>query len=194
MDVRFEESTHTYTSALGVRVPSVTEIISAVGCGLDTRYMPAEARERGRAVHRLIAQFNADDEIDYSPEYLGYLAQWAWAMGTQFHRLGPPVIEHPIAHPFLGYAGTPDCVWPEAKVIVDAKTGADDPSYDLQLGGYCRLWIDRTQTNGWRLFVVALRNDAGGYPAIREVNAEQACRDWLNTLSVYQWRVKHGRL
>lgn len=135
-ELQLDEATHTYMLG-GRRLPSVTEIL--VGAGIiDTQWFDETSRWRGSAVH-LACQFDDEGELDeerLDPQLAGYLAAY-----RKFKRetgFVPQVIEEPVFHPAMGYAGTPDRIGQigEVSCLIDLKTGQQNKATLYQLTGY----------------------------------------------------------
>lgn len=139
----------------GVWKPSVTTILSTLskGIGYDkwlgnsASYEAAveyrdKAADRGSRLHTLIAQLIMGGTIDISllPEneikvLLGFREFW-----VAFQPI-PLAVECPLFHPDLPVAGTVDliCRIDDKNYIIDFKTGALWPSYQIQLSWYAHL-------------------------------------------------------
>lgn len=143
MTLAFDAATHTYTLD-GRRLPSVSQIIAPL---VDYSWVRDEvlqaAADFGRHVHEACA-LHARDDLDWSsldPALVPYVDGWRKFLDES----GAVVIasEQPIAHPTLGYAGTPDLVleWREHIVIPDLKaTAAVPPTVGIQTVAYARAW------------------------------------------------------
>lgn len=167
MNVTLDSAAHTYTTDDGRTVPSVTQVLDAVGAyGSAARFahQDAEARERGRLVHHVCAEFNRGVDIavlravieepipgaayDEHPTIAGYLAAWISFCLDYKIKCRPDGIEAIVYHPQLNYAGQLDmatCEWriapdePQAR-IVDIKTGHGCPADQLQTSAYESAW------------------------------------------------------
>lgn len=148
--VDFDSSNHSYRLD-GAPLPSVTQILGAVGLSTDWDRMPpavraaAEAkREIGSAVHEACALCDAgslswgslDDAV------FGYVEAWERYV-RQRGIVEWLLVETPLAHPVLRYAGTPDRVGRTLAgelVLVDVKCGdPDDAGGQFQTAGYALL-------------------------------------------------------
>lgn len=113
--VYFDAEHHRYTDSSGQRLPSVTQMLAATGMATDYGMVDPVtlevARQRGTLVHELCARMDRKEPMrwaDIEPEIAGYLDGY-----VAFVREAQPVVictEEPLAHPTLGYAGTPDLV------------------------------------------------------------------------------------
>lgn len=156
-DLIFEPDGHSYRLPLsGVVVPSVTQVLSAVGVSMDFHGLGAmgeriaTAIERKRAIgHALHADAHAydDHDLDWTtvhPDVLPYLQAWV----TFRQNLGflPIQRERRLYSPALGVCGTLDAVGYrqtdlEHRILVDLKTGdPEDAGARYQTGGYQLLW------------------------------------------------------
>jgi hypothetical protein len=140
-DVIFERIAHEYRLPDGRLVPSVTQILQAVGVSVDFEGLAslgrrvADAidlkREIGTALHADAHAFD-DDDLDWNtvdPRVQPYLS--AWADFRENTGATPATRERRIYHPVYGYAGTLDGIFtlPNGKlVLVDIKTGDPDDS------------------------------------------------------------------
>lgn len=158
-DLIFEPIAHSYKLPLsGVVVPSVTQILSAVGVSTDFNGLGAMgeriacAIERKRAIgHALHADAHAYDDNDLEwttvhPDVLPYLEAW-----VAFRRnLGfiPTQRERRLYSPSLSVCGTLDAVGYqqtdcESRILVDLKTGdPEDAGARYQTALYQILWED----------------------------------------------------
>lgn len=143
----FDPTTHTYSYS-GKAFPSVTQIIasdpSLSGLGSVNKAVLAAAAEKGTDVHDYLA-LRDERSIPPFPDFDGYEQQWVEAMSV-VSALPPgdalyEMIETPLFHPNLGYAGTPDRVYHSKRgiIIVDIKTGAESKSHRIQTAGYAYL-------------------------------------------------------
>jgi hypothetical protein len=137
--LRFDPTLHEYRTPDGQLVPSVTQILKAVGVAVDFDELRASSarlgaaidlkREIGTALHADAHAFD-DDDLDWStvdPRVEPYVR--AWATFRENTRLVPVTRERRVFHPTLGYAGTLDGIFEQPNgrlVLADIKTG--DPT------------------------------------------------------------------
>jgi len=137
----FDAAVHEYRLADGRLVPSVTQILSAVGVAVDfegLRSMSAKLAEDievkrhiGTAVHMDAHAFD-DDDLEWStvdPRVAPFVL--AWATFRENSGLVPLTRERRVFHPDHFYCGTLDGVFLSphgARVLVDIKTGDPDDS------------------------------------------------------------------
>jgi hypothetical protein len=140
-DLSFDPATHEYRLPNGAIVPSVTQILSAVGVSVDFEALRASSertaaaidlkRDIGTALHADAYAFD-DNDLDWStvdPRVEPYLQ--AWATFRENTGLVPTTRERRVYNPFHGYAGTLDGIFRRPNgglVLVDIKTGDPDDS------------------------------------------------------------------
>lgn len=132
----FDATAHEYRTADGRVVPSVTQVLHAVGIATDFEAIAARSsrlaeaiefrRALGTAAHADCHAFD-DDDLDWAAvdervaPYVG-----AWVTFRQNSGLMPVARERRVFHPTLFYAGTLDGVFLRpngARVLVDIKLG-----------------------------------------------------------------------
>lgn len=137
----FDAAVHEYRRADGQVVPSVTQVLSAVGVSVDFESLRGMSiqmaaaielkREIGSALHADAHAFD-DNDLDWTtvdPRVEPYLR--AWAVFRENSRLTPATRERRVYHPTFGYAGTLDGIFtlPTGRVVlVDIKTGDPEDS------------------------------------------------------------------
>jgi len=143
-DLKFNEERHEYTYN-GVIVPSVNRILQDVG--LVPPFRGSSKATYGSALH-LATHFydegrldwdSLDDIRDGDAIKLG-TEQWIQYTESEIKR--HILIEKPLAHPFMSYAGTPDrvSVMKDGSVwLIDIKTGQFYKYYLLAMGGYVEM-------------------------------------------------------
>lgn len=149
-DVAFEPVAHEYRLPDGLRIPGVTEILSAVGVSVDFEGLAsigrrvADAidlkREIGHALHHDAHAYD-DDDLEWStvdPRVEPYLR--AWVTFRENSRLTPTTRERLVYHATYGYAGTFDGIFEKPDgglVLIDIKTGdPDDSGCQYQTAAY----------------------------------------------------------
>lgn len=154
-DVTFEPLRHEYMLPNGTLVPSVTEILRAVGVSTDFEGLAslgrrvADAidlkREIGHALHADAHAFD-DDDLDWTtvdPRVEPYLR--AWVTFRENTGLVPTVRERRVYHPVYGYAGTLDGIFAlpaGRRALVDIKTGdPDDSGCAYQTAAYLAAYV-----------------------------------------------------
>lgn len=159
----FREETHQYFLD-GVELPSITRVLAPLK---DFSHVHPELLERaclfGQAVHKTVELYLADDLVEEGldpnlADCLEAFRQWE----RDSPDLRAPVVERPMAHQRLGYAGTPDLIY-DGQAIVEIKTRDYDPLCDpIQTAAQEQLWLANGGTKGaYRRFVLTLR--PGGY-------------------------------
>ncbi len=201
MGLTFEEDGHEYRFN-GLVVPSVTRILAPLSdfgsicfgaAGARTLRVPFAvlefARQRGKAVHEMIALHHNDDldEDDLDPVLGPYLAGWKlFLYETDFV---PEVWEQPVYHPRLGYAGTFDVIGilNKKRVIIDYKSSYTVPaSVGPQLAAYQQAWNVANGIAVLHRYSLHLPGD-GGYRRDQHTNPAawpvfQACK------AIFDWR------
>lgn len=140
-DLHFDPLVHEYRRPDGLRVPSVTEILSAVGVSTDFEALRASSdriaqaidlkRDIGTALHADAHAFD-DHDLDWStvdPRVLPYLEAWVTFRANT--GLQPTTRERRVYNALHGYAGTLDGIFDKpggGRVLVDIKTGDPEDS------------------------------------------------------------------
>jgi hypothetical protein len=135
-DLSFDAELHEYRLPTGQRVPSVTEVLCAVGVSTDfegLRLGSARIRQAidlkrdiGTALHHDAHAYDDNDLLwaSVDPRVEPYLR--AWATFRENTGATPLTRERRLFHPLYGYAGTLDGIFllPTGRVVlVDLKTG-----------------------------------------------------------------------
>lgn len=145
--IEFDESKHAYSIG-GTTYPSVTEICEPISFKkLDaiSKTVIDNAARRGGAVHELICDFLAVEELPNLDEVDGSLYPYFVAFIEWWRTYRPTTLfsEFVIGNSELGYCGTCDfvCVIDGKIVLIDFKTTSQlDKKYlAVQLAGYKRL-------------------------------------------------------
>lgn len=151
--ISFDEATHTYTDALGRKVPGVTTILKPITSEAYRFVDPAlmeTAAKLGQRVHRVIELDNENDldEESLAADLVPYLASWRqFRAQSGFELAGSEVRVHSATH---GYAGTLDLVGKlkGRLCIIDAKRTAAVPrSAAPQTAAYAEAWREMTGTS-----------------------------------------------
>lgn len=132
----FDPALHEYRLPDGRRVPSVTEILSAVGVSVDFEAIGGMSarlaeqidlrRQLGTAVH-LDAHAFDDDDLDWDsvdPRVEPYVRAWATLRLNK--QLTPTARERVVFDPTWFYCGTLDGIFRTpsgARILIDIKTG-----------------------------------------------------------------------
>jgi hypothetical protein len=192
MQLDFDSEKHVYS--LGGRVlPSVTEILRPLE---DFSRIPAEvleaARDFGHNVH-LACHLDDQEALEWDsldPALVPYVLAWRKFLADT----GAVVIasEHPLAHPTLGYAGTPDRVlaWGKRTVLPDIKSTTVVPrTVGPQTAGYTKLYQANHGGREPERYCIQLKPD-GTYSSHRRPEST----DWSVFLSCLNiWRFKNER-
>lgn len=134
---RFDADAHEYMDpATGEIFPHITGMLEAAG-EIDARWYTEESSERGRAVHRLTAEYDlnaldlATAQTD-DPRHRGYLLAHAKAMAI----LRPEFlsVEEPLVHPRWRFGGRPDRVIVLDRMlgVLEIKSGGIERSHQIQ--------------------------------------------------------------
>jgi hypothetical protein len=153
-DLAFDAARHEYRLPSGVLVPSVTQILKAVGVATDFDEIAGRSqkladaidykRALGTAAHADCHAYD-DQDLEWSqvhPDVHPFVR--AWETFRQNTGLTPMARERRVYHPGLGYCGTLDGVFltkADRKVLVDIKLG--DPFHaaaHLQTAAYLEAW------------------------------------------------------
>jgi len=170
----------------GVRLPSVTQVLSEMGFyGDAAAYFTEYSRDRGTYVHKAI-QLYEDGELDeesLDPVIRPYLKAW-----KQFKHDSGFIVsasEKAMASVTYQFAGTVDLLGTfedTTCAIIDIKTGAVGPVVGLQLAAYEIL----EGTHGRKRFALQLKED--GKYKLHQFTNRQDRQIFLSALSVYQWK------
>jgi len=190
--IQFDKETHTYTLD-GLKIPSVTQIISSVGMtnysAIPNRVLE-NATERGSAVHRAL------ELLAVSPGYVppdwveGYVSAW-----DSFKRVYNVMVletERLVFHKNYMYCGTLDrvCTVAGEKYIVDIKTTAKPmPSHDIQTAAYALAYKSETRQKIKRMCVYL--HDWGEFE-FEEYSPKGQESVFLAALQIYNWKVRNG--
>lgn len=187
MPCRFYPDEHKYVLD-GTRVlPNVTRILDASGL-VDHFGHTDDTRERGRFVHRVTQQLDANPakalDIDYRYEpYVTAYRAFVRHMQPEWSQS-----ERVVFDATYGYAGTLDRAGlvQGVPVIVDIKTGEVPPSVGPQTAAYRRCLHD---AHRWQRACLQLRPDG----QFRWLSLADRTDDgvFLAALTLYQWREKH---
>ena len=182
-------------------LPSVTQIIRAVGLGPNYAEVPREvlehARLRGQALHRAI-QFHHEGTLDVSSLHSeiqpGFQSYLDFLAGTGHRAIAS---EPELIHPAWQYVGHPDRVgWlGKYRVILDWKhvSSVDVQAGRLQLAAYRMAWNALHPTEPVsRCFLVHLPTNGDGKARLHEVTDPGAEQVFLAALIVYRELTRRG--
>lgn len=157
MTTFFDAETHAYVDVeTGAELVSVTRVIRAERLRLGERdpWFKPEHSARGRAVHAWTAALDTGAPLpDLDPAFTGYTLGW-----SQWTAMTKPVwthVEHVVARPVLGIAGTLDRLGFIAgrPTLVDLKTGSPSKWHAVQLAGYDALLHDGVERQRLLVYV-----------------------------------------
>ena len=205
----FSESDHRYVMMPGSRrVPSVTQVLDAVGMSPDLSHLDLWYRERGRAIHSAMA-LHLHGTLDSSTlderivTFVDNGRRWLDNIAAV-----PLVVEHRWVHTELEYGGTQDlfCDSQLGPLLIDWKSTMMDPSYAVQVaGGYEPLLLDAAtagavavdpqQVIEARIAVVTLKQPMGKtHWCGRHGRGGVAHADtFRSALDIVRWRTEHNR-
>lgn len=137
MKVTFNPDTHQYFDREGKELPSVTFLIKYFGLiSFDTT--PTLALERGRnfgkVVHATTALYDRKNLGSCDSAVESYLE--GWKKFLRDYGSGWNLIEKPLGSSIWRFAGTPDRYRKSDGLLLDVKTGEEQPATDVQLSGY----------------------------------------------------------
>jgi hypothetical protein len=164
--IDFESETHTYRDKDGLRLMSVSEVLTATGVSPKEDY-PPWAADRGRKVHKLTELYDMDDlELDsVDPELSGYLASWIKLRGDHYDLYDIVGIEVIVGDPTMRVAGTIDRVLRNRETgllaVGEIKSGAYKKWHQVQTELYLNLLNFRMPMSNERVHYYL---DKGGDP------------------------------
>jgi hypothetical protein len=159
---KFTAEPHSYHLD-GVRLPSVSEVIAPL---VDYSMVPAEtlafAASRGKAVHLACEMLDMLDldEDSVDPRIAGYVDGYRKFLLDFSPQWG--IIEAPMYHPSLLYAGTPDRfgVAGGVRAVVDLKSiAAETPAVFVQCSGYDLMIEERDGVRADEMWALYLKPD-----------------------------------
>ncbi len=190
----FDDENHKYTVGK-IKLPSVTQILSAVGMykGLENipKHILDVAAERGKTIHTII-EYHLNGELDESsidPELMGYFQAYLACRADHpeiFDNL--TYFEKTVYSKKFGYCGRVDAGGD--RIMIDFKTTAQESAVTaLQLSGY---WLseheDYLLDKPDVLAGLYLHRDAT-YNLVKCVYQPMI---WLNCVAVHNWQKKNG--
>lgn len=190
VELIFNEEKHEYAVS-GRVIPSVTQIISAVGL-YEFDHVSREtlriAAERGRIVHTYIEWHEQGilDESSIDPELQGYFDGYLEVKKNNGFP-APLAIEKRVYSEAYKYAGTLDQLITD-RWINDHKTGEQSPTHGLQLSAYWLALHPNMSDKPERLTCTYLKKDGSG----KLVDYPYQPLIWLAILTDYNWRKKHN--
>lgn len=190
----FDAVAHKYY--LGDRLlPSVTEVCRPL---YDFSEIKPEvlqyAAERGTAVH-LACELHDRGSLDrksIDPAIAGYVA--AWISYRADVDCEWDIIEQPMHHPRLLYAGTPDRIGTVdgKRAVIDIKTtSVMSPAVGVQLAGYQMMEpVDASKAQNVLRVAVQLRKD--GTYRTHQFDSRGDSMTFLSLLNIHNWRLKNA--
>lgn len=190
-ELLFDEAAHRYT-VNGQIIPSVTQIISAVGL-YEFDFVNAEtlavAAERGRFVHSMIEWYEIGelDESSIDPELQGYFDAYIALKASGQIPAKADLIEWRGYSEKYKYAGTLDMMFGD-DWIHDHKTGGKSPVHGLQLSGYWLILHPNMNEKPKRLTCGYYDKDG----SFELVDYPYEPLPWLSVVADYKWRLKNN--
>lgn len=193
MSFHFDPVSHTYTLN-GRAVPSVTQVIKPLQ---DFSGIPPAVLEKKRAygvaVHDVVARALAGtlDFGEVPEEVTGALnAFWRWASDNPeiSAALDTAIVERPMVHTRLHYAGTPDLVL-DGSMVIDLKTRPPKPLIDaIQCAAYEDLWKANGGTKTQHTHFILYLMPDGTYKFVR-VRHKDAMTRFRHLLEIHRMMV-----
>lgn len=186
---------------MSLALPSVTQILQAVGLAPDFGFVREEtlehARARGKALHKAIALYHKGtlDESSLHEEVLpGFEAYRKFVKATEHE---PIASELELVHPQWNYMGHPDRVGlcHRLLTIPDWKytAGFDKKYVAYQLAGYRMLWnANHPDRPVEQCLGVHLKKD--GNFALHDLTSDEAKQTFLAALVVYRALQERGKV
>lgn len=202
MEIRFEESTHTYWIN-GIQYPSVTQLFEKYH--LKRAYYRPGYATLGRRAHQVLAEIDSAikfgfeyPEEDISDDLKGFVC--AWANAKEEKKILIDEIEVRCASEVYKFAGTVDRIGTinDKLSIIDIKTGSCDRNDPVQLCGYrmaaYEYWRSEHFVGADSLLVAQLANvyiNKDGSFTVRiwdDKEVEEAIITWKAILRLEHWR------
>ncbi len=196
------EHRYWHIGALGAKreLAAVTKVIKAAGFSSDGRYYTDAHRQRGTAVHdaTLIVDAHRTDwerHLAFATSDLTCQYALSYALFLDDHAVVWRLREQIVADVDLGVAGMVDAVGDIDAIqdaIVDFKSGADDPSYGVQVAGYERM-APKVMPIARRRFVLLLQADGSRAKLIPKTDRSDYAA-FLAAVTCFHWRHANARL
>ncbi len=197
-ELTFDAKTHTYTTAKGVVVPSVTQVIAPlIDYSMVSQELLALAAERGDAVHKATWLDDQNDLEESSIDEVVFPYLYAW---RKFRRdkceWSVFQGERWVYSKEHGYAGTLDRLFqmnPRFKdlALTEIKTTSQIlPATGVQLAGYNIALPPEIKRHITKRFVVQLRAD--GEYRLEEFTDQTDFATFHSLLSITHWKKRHA--
>lgn len=179
--LQFVAEGHRYTLN-GVQIPSVTQVIDALG--MAPLYPPGPYRVRGTVVHEATGLFDRGIEFEAGDVILGYVESYRKALAN--FPFEWEAIEERLFDSSLLFAGTIDRRGRlrGKKVIADIKTGQTGRETALQTAGYAILAGDPLTYDRYKI----LLNGDGSCGKVERYPDPFDIQGFLAALNLYKWR------
>jgi len=158
----------------GIKLPSVSRVLS-YGEPEPGAWIIKYA-ERGTRIHELCDE--VDKKINWlppDPEHEFEIECYLKSKKDLGIEKSDMIVEHACYHPDYLYQGRIDRIIPEHKMVIDVKSGKDNPKNEMQLNAYVEMYNPNSDHTGWRLVNIHLRKDEyfiKEYPFSDDVFAE----------------------
>ncbi len=193
-ELQYEHERHEY-SVGGVIIPSVTQMLDAMGLKSGTEWMTPEHSQRGTFVHTACQLLDEDDldEETLDIELKGYVEAYKKFKSESGFKV--ELIEYRVCSRIYGFAGTLDRTGTikEHYCVLDIKSGVKQPCDALQTAGYM---IALSEEKGWekkarcQRYALYLCKD-GTYKL--QQHANHTDKDvFLSALAVCKWKKENG--
>lgn len=190
--ISFDEATHTYSDEKGM-LPSVTQIIEAVGLKSTAFYKPGSA-EKGKTIHRILHELDLGKPINWeeAEEYIGYIEAWTEVKKSLAESVGFKVFSSECigSHTQKRYAGTADKIatFKDKQYNVwDIKTGKREKWHRLQVSAYTDMMMSTHLEREWSMPHIAYLREDGTF-IIEDVDDYQdLIKVWDACVTVYYW-------
>ena len=176
--LNFEKETHIYT-VNNKTIPSVSKIVNEV---VGLHYIADEwYLQRGNAIHKALALYIKGklNENSIDERIQAYVENGKKAI-KDLHLI-PTLIETPLYHKTLNFAGTPDLL--SDTILIDWKTNHSDNS-EIQLGGYILL-LEDNKMNVKKAYEISLE---GQTYSLVEYKVSRCKSLFISVLNIYNWK------
>lgn len=183
----FDPKAHAYYLN-GVRLPSVTQVIEDFGMG--PIYPPGPYKVRGERVHQCCELFDLGENLD---DY--DIGEEIWPRVRAYQRLMNDMqfqwtmIEQILYDPELLVAGKTDRIGftkHGEPCVLDIKTGKPGREVALQLAGYARMGLPRSEYLKAKRYKAELREDESYRLTVYEDPYDFEA--WKSFVTVYKWK------
>jgi hypothetical protein len=190
--LELDEESHIYTLS-GVRLPSVTQILTDAGMYPGSAWYTEGGRERGTRIHELCELYDLgvleDDMIDY--DVLPYIEGYKkFRVDSGFV---PTEIEKKVCSQLYWYAGKLDRkgILNGKSALIDLKSGRPTPADALQTAAYVQADDEMTGLSEYTYrYALYLKNN-GSY-RLTEHTDRNDINIFLAATALYRWKKEKG--